>query len=84
MRQLIMMEGDVQPSSTPLKDLFNQLSQGQSRVTFAQVKVLSCLLSAGLRLPSMPNILLITAQLSAAFEALTAPAWPGLMAHMHV
>lgn len=45
MRRLIMMEGDVQPGSTPLKDLFDQLSQGQSRVTFAQVKVLSCLLS---------------------------------------
>ena len=48
-----MMEGDVQPGSTPLKDLFDQLSQGQSRVTFAQVKVLSCLLLAGLCLPGM-------------------------------
>ena len=40
MRRLIMMEGDVEEGSTPLKDLFDQLSQGQSKVTFAQVKVL--------------------------------------------
>ena len=35
-----MMEGDVGEGSTPLKDLFDQLSQGQSKVTFGQVKVL--------------------------------------------
>ena len=35
-----MMEGDTQPGSTPLKDLFDQAAQGQSKLTIAQVKVL--------------------------------------------
>ena len=35
-----MMEGDVEEGSTPLKDLFDHLSQGQSKITFAQFKVL--------------------------------------------
>ena len=41
MRRLIMMEGDVEEGSTPLKDLFDQTAQGQTKVTIAQVKVLS-------------------------------------------
>lgn len=40
MRRLIIMEGDVEEGSTPLKDLFDQVSQGQTKVNFAQVKVL--------------------------------------------
>ena len=40
MRRLIMMEGDVAEGSTPLKDLFDHLSQGQTRISFAQFKVL--------------------------------------------
>lgn len=39
MRRLIIMEGDVEVGSTPLKDLFDQVSQGQTKVNFAQVKV---------------------------------------------
>lgn len=35
-----MMEGDVEEGSTPLKDLFDQTAQGQTKVTIAQVKVL--------------------------------------------
>lgn len=40
MRRLIIMEGDVEQGSTPLKDLFDQVSQGQTKINFAQVKVL--------------------------------------------
>ena len=40
MRRLIIMEGDVEEGSAPLKDLFDQVSQGQTKVNFAQVKVL--------------------------------------------
>ncbi|KAL3161084.1 hypothetical protein ABBQ38_009466 [Trebouxia sp. C0009 RCD-2024] len=45
MRRLIIMEGDVEEGSTPLKDLFDQVSQGQTKVNFAQVK--EALLSHG-------------------------------------
>ena len=39
MRRVIIIEADVAEGSTPLLDTFNQISQGQSKITLAQVKV---------------------------------------------
>ena len=39
MRRVIIIEADVAEGSTPLLDTFNQISQGQSKITIAQVKV---------------------------------------------
>ncbi len=39
MRRVIMMEADVGEDSTPLLDTFDQIAQGQSKITVAQVKV---------------------------------------------
>ena len=41
MRRLIVAEADVQEGSTPLKDLFDQIASGQSKISIAQLKVLS-------------------------------------------
>ena len=41
MRRVIIMEADVGEGSTPLLDTFDQISQGQSKITIAQVKVCS-------------------------------------------
>ena len=41
MRRVIMMEGDVGEDSTPLLDTFQEIAQGQTKITVAQVKVCS-------------------------------------------
>ena len=41
MRRVIMMEADVSNGSTPLLDTFDDIAEGQSKVTIAQVKVRS-------------------------------------------
>lgn len=44
MRRVMVIEADVQDGSTPLKDLFDQIASGQTKITFAQLKVCGCLL----------------------------------------
>ena len=46
MRRLIVAEADVQEGSTPLKDLFDQIASGQSKIGIGQLKVKA--------LPSLP------------------------------
>ncbi len=41
MRRVIMMEADVGDGSTPLLDTFDDIAEGQSKITIAQVKVCS-------------------------------------------
>ena len=41
MRRVIMMEADVSDGSTPLLDTFDDIAEGQSKITIAQVKVCS-------------------------------------------
>jgi len=48
MRRVIMMEADVTDGSTPLLDTFDDIAEGQSKITIAQVKVCS----ASQRLPA--------------------------------
>lgn len=38
----MVIEADVQEGSTPLRDLFDQIASGQSKITFAQLKVCIC------------------------------------------
>ncbi len=59
MRRVIMMEADVGDGSTPLLDTFDDIAEGQSKITIAQVKVCSgfsaascwCTLYCSCRLP---------------------------------
>ena len=73
-----MMEGDVGEGSTPLKDLFDQLSQGQSKVTFGQVKVLC---PCCLRLPGQSMHHLHRLGHSTASKASRSLAHPPFLAH---
>ena len=41
MRRVIMMEADISDDSTPLLDTFDDIAEGQSKITIAQVKVCS-------------------------------------------
>ena len=54
----------------------------QNRLCSSQGVVMTCCLWLGL--PSMQHLADHTAQLGTACKALTTPAWPGLLAHMHV
>lgn len=42
MRRVMVTEADVQEGSTPLRDLFDQIASGQTKITFAQLKVQHC------------------------------------------
>ena len=57
MRRVIMMEGDVGEDSTPLLDTFQEIAQGQTKITVAQVKVCSTFRTSCLAYTHSPGIL---------------------------
>ena len=63
MRRVIMMEADVSNDSTPLLDTFDDIAEGQSKVTIAQVKVRSASQQLPAVVPSTAAVVCLSAMM---------------------